>query len=196
MSAPHDTRQEVEEAEIRAKFLYPGGFAASLAVERAKVRALEEENARLTKLLTASEDWRNAYRDGKYKLYAMGDAICEAAGEHLPCGEGPLDRQVAKVVGRPQLRSEVMQIAQLEAQIQDMQLATLRASQRTGDDGWNEAIEAAAVWAETHDFPLDIKHFMGTKKAFGAALCIEVARSIREELKRPIPAPSETGGAA
>jgi hypothetical protein len=44
------------------------------------------------KWLTASEEWRQAYQDGKYKLYSMGGAICEAAAEHLPCNEGPLDR--------------------------------------------------------------------------------------------------------
>ena len=62
------------------------------------IDALEAENKRLKELLAVSEDYRKAYQDGKYKLYAMGGDICEAAAEHLPMGEGPLERACRKAL--------------------------------------------------------------------------------------------------
>lgn len=58
----------------------------------------EAENKRLRELLSASEDYRKAYADGKYKLYAMGGEICEAAAKHLPMSEGPLERASRKAL--------------------------------------------------------------------------------------------------
>lgn len=92
---------------------------AALAANREKDAEIE----RLKNLLKASEDWRTAYQDGKYKLYAMGGDICDAAADHLPCGEGQLDRQAQKLIGRPEIRSEVMRATRAEAE-----LSSLRAS--------------------------------------------------------------------
>lgn len=65
----------------------------------------EKEVAQGRKLLAASEDFRRAYQDGKYKLYASeNEAVREAAAEHLPCNEGPLDRQSDSFTGVEQLK--------------------------------------------------------------------------------------------
>jgi hypothetical protein len=72
------------------------------------VRKLSEEVTHLKHLLSVSEDYRRAYQEGKYKLYAMGGEICEAAADCLPMSEGPLDRAVRKALTPPaQSRKEM-----------------------------------------------------------------------------------------
>lgn len=88
---------------------------------RQALAALEAQKVKLERLLTVSEDFRRAYQDGKYKLYAMGGAICDAAADNLPMSEGPLDRACQKEVGRPQIRAEVSAVAALEARNRDLE---------------------------------------------------------------------------
>jgi hypothetical protein len=38
-----------------------------------------------------------------------------------------------------------------------------------------------AEFIETDDFPIDIKHWGGTFKAFGAALALEIAKQVRDK---------------
>ena len=71
---------------------------ARVEVLEERVTGLEAENERLKELLSVSEDYRRAYADGKYKLYAMGGEICEAAATNLPMSEGPLERAVRKAL--------------------------------------------------------------------------------------------------
>ncbi len=68
------------------------------------IQRLQRECAELRNLLEVSDDYRRAYADGKYKLYAMGGEIAAAAAEHLPMSEGPLDRAVDAVTGALQLK--------------------------------------------------------------------------------------------
>jgi hypothetical protein len=130
MSEPLDTREEEWTALIDGEFeVIHGGLRQSvvpLEVHKSSLAANREQKAeieRLARLLKASEDWREAYQKGKYELYAMGGDVLEAAANHLPCNEGPLDRQARKAVGRPEIRSEVVRAEKAEAE-----LASLRAS--------------------------------------------------------------------
>jgi hypothetical protein len=72
--------------------------AAFFAGALTTIAALEVENKRLKELLSVSDEFRRAYADGKYKLYAMGGEICEAAATHLPMSEGPLERACRKAL--------------------------------------------------------------------------------------------------
>jgi hypothetical protein len=70
-----------------------------ISVWTERALAAEAEITNLKHLLSVSEDFRKAYADGKYKLYAMGGEICEAAAEHLPMSEGPLERACRTALG-------------------------------------------------------------------------------------------------
>jgi hypothetical protein len=77
-----------------------------------------EQVERLTNLAEVSEAYRQAYQDGKYKLYAMGGAIAEAAVEHLPMSEGPLDRAARKILVEPHLSYLRKKVSELEAKVE------------------------------------------------------------------------------
>ena len=76
------------------------------------------EIARLTQLAEVSEAFRQAYQDGKYKLYAMGGDICEAAAEHLPMSEGPLERAARRILIEPHVQDLRAEIARKDAEIE------------------------------------------------------------------------------
>jgi hypothetical protein len=102
--------------------------------------AKDAEVARLKELLTASENWRQAYQDGKYKLYEMGGEICEAAATHLPMSEGPLDRAVRKAIGIiakpsvPELQDQLTQALTSLAAAQKMEDAWKNSALRWHED--------------------------------------------------------------
>lgn len=69
---------------------------AQVATMTAQVAEQAQEIERLGELLAASEMYRKAYQEGKYKLYALSGDVAKAAFNSLPCSDGPLDRAVAK----------------------------------------------------------------------------------------------------
>ena len=75
---------------------------ASDELKSLSLRLAESERA-----LLASEEYRHRYRDGKLQLYAMGGEIQEAAMEHLPASEGPLESWVRWHILLPQHRMVV-----------------------------------------------------------------------------------------
>jgi hypothetical protein len=109
-----------------------------------EVRELREKLERLTHLLDVSEQFRQAYADGKYKLYAMGGEICEAAADNLPMSEGPLNRAVVPFIGRPQIRTEVFDAEQLREQNRKLREALSEIASRRHPD-CNLALIAAVA---------------------------------------------------
>lgn len=88
-----------------------------------RLEELEADRERLTELLSASEEWRQAYQKGKYELYSMGGEVCAAAMKHLPASEGGIDRAVDKFVGRVDWQrnaakalTEIAEIAAVESE--------------------------------------------------------------------------------
>jgi hypothetical protein len=55
------------------------------------LKRCEAERGNLREAFAASEAARKKYREGKFKLYAMGGPVAEAAMSCLPCGEGTLE---------------------------------------------------------------------------------------------------------
>jgi len=91
--------------------------SSTAACEELRARAEKAEH-----LLEVSEDYRRAYQDGKYKMYASDDEdVREAAAKYLPCNEGPLERAVDAVSGSAQLKrlncALAARVAELEAQL-------------------------------------------------------------------------------
>ena len=79
-----------------------------LDTTEAQLAAVTQERDTLKETLSSSEEYRRAYQAGKMALYSMGSPFTEAAMEHLPCGEGALDRRFTKLIEMPR-------IAQLQA---------------------------------------------------------------------------------
>jgi len=71
----------------------------------AALEARQQELDETQRALVASEQYRRAYQKGKYALYAYGGEIQQAAMEHLPCSEGPLEQWVFWHVLLPQYRA-------------------------------------------------------------------------------------------
>jgi hypothetical protein len=129
---------------------------------KAKLEAAEGRIAELKRALEASESFRKAYQSGKYKLYSMGGDICEAAAEHLPCSEGPLDRVSDAMLGVSGLKSMILdrdaRIERLRAALEfyakhehwmqvcesadNCQILIANGRHHENGDGWEEA-EAA-----------------------------------------------------
>ena len=66
---------------------------------KSEIETLKDKLETLTETLEASEMFREAYRKGKLKLYAMEGEIAEAAMANLPCSEGPVERAAARIIG-------------------------------------------------------------------------------------------------
>jgi len=175
MSAPHDTRQEVElppmdltEEDRSATITWerdvvensvndavPVSWLAcrerQLLSALSTLRGLEEENARLK---ADKENWRSLSKDFQERLHEV-----------------------------------------------KAELATLRASQRTGDDGWIEIKEGCElppygvpVWVVLHGV---VQHVAYSRDIGEWNACTDDSNAAPDGTFshwRPIPAPSETGG--
>jgi hypothetical protein len=80
------------------------------AGHEATIARLTAERDELRRCLEVSEDFRKAYQDGKYKMYAQGGLVCEAAASFLPCGEGPLDRKADSLLGVAGLKAMIVDL--------------------------------------------------------------------------------------
>lgn len=70
----------------------------------------ESQIDELKRVLLASETWRRAYADAKYRMYSMGGEMADYAMAFMPCSEGPLERAVSKALG-PELDKELREKA-------------------------------------------------------------------------------------
>jgi hypothetical protein len=129
-------------------------FDAKMEAIEAERDALKAEVEQIKKLLIASENWRVAYQDGKYKLYSMGGEICDAAAAHLPMSEGPLDRAMRKVIGPP-----VLFELQHRAESAEAELATIKSQldavvgQETPQDAWERGYKEGVTNAGYYATP-------------------------------------------
>lgn len=128
------------------------GFERAETAEHERDRALVQRDqakraeAELTETLTASEEWRKAYQQGKYVLYAMGGEIQQAAMQHLPCNESGLDSRFTRLLEMPRLKAKDEEIAALLAH----QAATAEALVRAERER-----DTAKLWCKrTHVLPI------------------------------------------
>lgn len=99
----------------------------------AKVEELEQEKEEMRKVLENSEQYRRAYQAGKIELYSMGEPFTGAAMQHLPCGEGELDRRFTKLIEMPRLVAQQSLIRELGDKLQSIN-RILSPGHRTLDD--------------------------------------------------------------
>lgn len=124
---------------------------------RAQLAAATERAEKAEHLLEVSEDYRRAYADGKYKLYASdNEAVRDAAAKYLPCNEGPLERAVDAVSGSAQLKrlncALAARVAELEGALEiiDKELCTI--SEGKQEEIRNDISSGEAVgWTGAHD---------------------------------------------
>lgn len=124
------TPEELDRLEaLIPAFLWCGGPerpAADAYVEHvpALIAALRQAWAReaeLRETLTASEEARKLYQEGKYALYAMGGEIQQAAIAHLPCGESGLDSRFRAFGETEKVQALRTELTRLRAALQEIQ---------------------------------------------------------------------------
>lgn len=86
---------------------------------RAQVERLTQERNSALVTLASSEEYRRAYQAGKMAMYSMGEPFTSAAMDHLPCGEGALDRRFAKLIEMPRIAALQQQVSALRDALKD-----------------------------------------------------------------------------
>jgi uncharacterized coiled-coil protein SlyX len=120
------SKEELERLAMLHRSTRAGQLGEKLFAAEAKVTEQAATIAALTETLANSEEYRRAYQAGKMALYSMGTPFTEAAMQHLPCGEGALDRRFTRLIEMPRLAEQAATIAALELRLSDQHATIVR----------------------------------------------------------------------